>query len=516
VRNTQEKEKKKTKRKGRKMSTRRTTRSRLAASHSFQGQAGIQRFTRSTKPGASPSSSLLLDGKNDTCQKTAGLPLSATTPCLLTASPSKKRKLNEIGPEQEQEEEAEPAVQKIEKESAVEDTPSKTIKFSSLSVSTPPPPKRSTSISRTTSRKRRSIHGDSTFTIPEQQQQQQQPTSPCKNIREEDEEETFPAALDQLVNLHSAFLKTIGLHYTHKGSTAPADLKELLPRMEKLWKKRKVVVKDVQRVVHVWDDEETQQLRFRIANYGLGKVCLERVTGTAGPVNENELHTRFVKLLGDKWRQRGSKHGENDDGSAFVEAMGLATIHECLTPFTALRKGQQRLQDLKGGVIKVKTAMMKAGSNISESQVKTTRDPTVDRRKGLLERIKGKELLQSKLGPPPTKEQMLRRSAAQRAEDVARVLALLRPPRLMVKNGNSAVQKKPFKWEALIQTVQDSLRSPIAAEEVAACLEILGQKEVAADWIDIVTVSKLKSVVLMSGYDVSPREIGIKVSKMKF
>lgn len=502
------------------MSTRRaSTRSRLAASHSFHGQAGgIQRFTRSTKPGT--SSSLLLDGKNDSLlqKPTARLPVSATTPCLLTASPSKKRKLNEIDPSEQDEQEDAPAVQKIEEEeeeeSTVKDTPSKMIKFSSLSVSTPPAtPKRSSSqkISRTTSRKRRSIHVDSTsFTIPEQQ-----PTSPPKDIREEDE--TFPAALDQLVNLHSAFLKTIGLHYSHKGLTAPADLKELLPRMEKLWKKRKVVIKDVQRIVHVWDNDKTQNLRFRIANYGLGKVCLERVSGAASPVNENELHARFVKVVGDKWKQRESKD-EKDDGSAFVEAMALAPIHECLTPFTALRKGQQRLQDLKGGVIKVKTAMMKASSNMTESPAKpTTRDPTADRRKGLLERIKSKELLQSKLGPAPTKEQMLRRSAAQRAEDVARVLAMLRPPRFVAKNGSSAaIQKKPFKWEALIQTVQDSLRNPIAADEVAACLDILGQKEVAADWIGIVTVNKMKSVVLMSGYDVSPREIGIKVGKMKF
>lgn len=491
------------------MSTRRT-RSRLPASHSFQGQTGIQRFTRSTKPGA--ASSLLLDGKNDSPVTKKTLPVSATTPCLLTASPSKKRKLNEEEEEEQEEDEKEPATQ--EKQSSVEDTPSKTIKFSSLSVSTPTR-SNSRNIARTTSRKRRSVHFDSSFTIPEQQPTPK-PSQPLQEEKgeedEEEEEETFPAALDQLVNLHSAFLKTLGLHFTHKGPTAPADLKELLPSTEKLWRKRKVVVKDIQRIVHVWDSDETKQLRFRIANYGLGKVCLERVSGAgAGPVNENALHTRFVKLLGDKWKQNVSKN--EDDGSAFVEALALAPIHDCLTPFTALRKGQQRLQDLKGGVIKVKTAMMKA-TTMTENDSKT-RDPTADRRKGLLERIKSKELLQAKLGPPPTKEQMLRRSAAQRAEDVARVLALLRPPRVM-NNGSAAVQKKPFKWEALIQTVQDSLRNPIPADEVAACLDILGQKEVAADWIDIVTINKLKSVVLMSGYDVSPREIGIKVSKMKF
>ncbi|CRG85253.1 hypothetical protein PISL3812_02362 [Talaromyces islandicus] len=493
------------------MSTRRT-RSRLAASHSFHGQPGIQRFTRSTKPGA--ASSLLLDGKTSdatTPQKKTIIPVSATTPCLLTASPSKKRKLNEVDTiEQEREaKELEEKEQEQQQKSAVEDTPSKTIKFSNLSVSTP---------TRNTSRKRRSVHVDSSFTIPETSTRQKLSSLPREEDEEEEEEEEkeeeiFPAALDQFVGLHLSFLKTLGLHFTHKGPTAPADFKELLPSVEKLWKKRKVVIKDVQRIVHVWDGDDTRQLRFRIANYGLGKICLERVSGAAaGPVNENELHARFVKLVGEKWKKLRTAKSE-DDGSAFVEALALAPIHESLTPFTALRKGQQRLQDLKGGVLKVKTAMMKA--NNTETNVSKTRDPTADRRKGLLERIKSKELLQSKLGPPPTKDQMLRRSAAQRAEDVASVLALLRPPRV-IKNGSAAVQKKPFAWDSLIQTVQDSLRTPIPADEVAACLDILGQKDVAADWIDIVTVNKLKSVVLTSGYNVSPREIGIKVAKLKF
>jgi len=112
---------------------------------------------------------------------------------------------------------------------------------------------------------------------------------------------------------------------------------------------------------------------------------------------------------------------------------------------------------------------------------------------------------------------LLRRSAAQRAEDVARVLALLRPSYTMTANSDTVVaQRKPFSWQMLIQTIRDSLRNPIPAEEIGACLDILAQKDVAGDWIDVITIGGLKSVVLMSARDISPKEIGVKVSKMQF
>lgn len=270
---------------------------------------------------------------------------------------------------------------------------------------------------------------------------------------------------------------------------------------------------------------DSSNLRFRLANYGLGKVCIERLDvsglGSQGMFDENQLHERFVQIFETRWRKQAGDKEDEMEASFQPDKLPLAPIQACLTPFNSFRKGQQRLQDLKGGVIKVKTAMMKAASiTPAESGSGTpavARDTTADRRKGLFERIKNKELLQLKLGPAPSKEQLLRRSAAQRAEDVARVLALLRPSYTMTANNDTVVaQRKPFSWQILVQTIQDSLRNPIPAEEIGACLDILAQKDVAGDWIDVVTIGSLKSVVLMSARDISPKEIGIKVSKMQF
>ncbi|OKL59158.1 hypothetical protein UA08_05561 [Talaromyces atroroseus] len=440
------------------------SRSRLPRSQSAQaGGIGIQRFTRTSKPGA--------------------LAASASSKSLLLpeASPSKKRKLNEITNEQGK--------------SVVADTPSKTLKFSNLSVSTP----RSSRISK----------------------QQKLPSVKKFSVKLSDHDTAHPAAFTDFANLHSSFLKALSLHSAHNDASTATDLRELLPSIEKIWKKRKVAVKDVQRIVQVWNQGNENGGRFRIANYGLGKVCLERCmdnNNTAGLLDENRLQERFVSLLDQKWReqQQVAQKEETHKDVFDVDKLDLAPIHDCLTPLTTFRKGQQRLQDLKGGVIKAKTALMKAAETTPTAADAVSRDPVADRRKGLFERIKNKELLQSKLGPAPTKEQLLRRSAAQRAEEVAQVLAMLRPPHTMTRTGCVVMQKKPFISQSLIQTVQDSLRNPIPADEIAACLDILAQQDVAGDWIEVVTVGTLKSVVLMSGYDVSPRDIGIKVSKMQF
>jgi hypothetical protein len=284
-------------------------------------------------------------------------------------------------------------------------------------------------------------------------------------------------------------------------------------------------VKDLQRLLRIWeDDTESLGPQLRIANYGLGKICLERVsresaTGrghTVGQFNENELQERFVQNLDRIWRQIApSKDGDRGEVD-FVETLGMVPIHDSLTPFTALRKGQQRLQDLRGGVIKIKTAKLK-GEGDDTADI-PAREPTTDRRKGLLDRIKSKELLQAKLPPPPSKEELVRQSAAERVEDIVRVLAMLRPPP-SIRKGTSAVtavQKKPYRFEAIIQNIRDSLRSPISNQEVGACLDILQEKDVAGDWIEIVTVNQLKSVILKSAsVDVSPREIGTKVTNLK-
>lgn len=498
-----------------------------------QGQTGIQRFTRASKPGAT----LAVEGKETATTATATAATATAAPFLPT-SPSKKRKLNEIGNGESEEGVRSEAQRQQQQQQQLEDaanaTPSKTLRFSSLSVSTPRSSRTRQSSESQTSSFESSTTPSGRSSPPTSPSRGSSP-SPSAPLDETTVPErspspcpSRPAAFYDLLSLHSSFLTAIALHFAHNGASTPADLRELLPSIERIWKKRKVVTRDLQRLIRIWDDDpESLGFRFRIANYGLGKICLERVSRdstsslgggcTAGRFDENELQERFTQNLDRIWRRMANNSKEKKgDETGFVERLGIAPIHDSLTPFTALRKGQQRLQDLKGGVIKIKTAKMKAKANDADVQ---PREPTTDRRKGLLDRIKSKEMLQAKLPPPPSKEELLRRSAAEHVEDVAKVLALLRPTDSVQTGASSAVtavQKKPYRFETIIQNVRDSMRNPISEEEVAVCLDILAEKDIAGDWIEIVTVNQLKSVVLKSGrVDVSPREIGAKVAKMK-
>jgi hypothetical protein len=287
--------------------------------------------------------------------------------------------------------------------------------------------------------------------------------------------------------------------------------------VERIWKKRKVVVKDLQRLLWVWEKggESVTGGIFRLVNHGLGRVCLEKVAGRAEPVEEAGLQTRFEQAVDLLWDSAEGDESQVD----FMATLGLAPIQESLTPFTTFRKGQQRLQDLKGGVIKMKMEALRTEATSDETSTapQKTRDATTTRRQGLLERIKNKELRQAKLPPPPSKEALLRHAAAERVEEVAGVLALLRPAGYVGSGpmARMAAQRTPFCLDTIVRNVQDSTRNPISDKEVEACLEILSREDVAGHWVKVVVINQLKSVVLRSCGDVQLKDIGTKMTQLR-
>ena len=456
---------------------------RTAARHSQRlprGQAGIQNFARATKPGVALGNG---PGKKD----------GGTG---LTASPSKKRKLCEVveGEGDEERESAEDDAEETPRRKAggVGLTPSKSLRIGELTVSTP--------VRRKTVSGARSIG-----------------SSPCSQPANEEPKPTYPPpAFTDLLNLHSSFLKALTIHSAHNGPATPADLREFLRSVERLWRMRKVVVQDMQRLVWVWDQgANSTGHSYRLANYGLGKVCLER-TVRDGARSESELQAQFEQNLDSLWEKSAHRNEGEENGSNFVATLGLSPIHESLTPFTSFRKGQQRLQDLKGGVIRTKTEKLRNEPD-EESEPNAVENAST-RRKGLWDRIKDKQLRQSKLPPPPSKEMLLRRAAAERVEEVAGVLALLRPTGCVNARGAKAMiagQRKPFRLEMIVQHVQDSMRNPISVQEVEICLDLLAQANIAGQWVNMVTVNQLRSVVLKSCADVSPKAIGARVCEMR-
>jgi hypothetical protein len=454
-------------------------------------QPAIQIFTRATKAGITPS----LPGKQLPA-KTASLPVS----------PSKKRKLQEL----ENVDAGSPTPTE-------EGTPSKTLRLNELSVSSPrsghfASPKATPK--RTPSRRARApVKTPSTPATPSKQR-----TLDFGKIAPVQEELPLvprPALFNDVLNLHSAFVQAFSFHMAHNGVNAPADLRDFLPSVTRIWKKRKVQMKDLQRLVWVWEKSEKAAIvSYRLANYGLGKICMERTFQVdEQPAALQDSFEETLDLMWEKAQDSLQAANEEDRPSIFIETLGLSTIHESLTPFASFQKGQQRLQDLKGGLLRLKA------ERLSVDSAQTTpleRTATVSRRQGLLDRIKNKELRQSKLPPPPTKKEVVRRAAVDRVEEVAGILAMLRPAGY-IGNGIKAMfasQRKPYKMDAMVELVRDSIRSPIPREEVEMCLEILAEPSVAGSWISIVTVKEMKSVVLKSSKDVSAKDIGARAAQL--
>ncbi|KAL4884650.1 hypothetical protein BJY04DRAFT_215112 [Aspergillus karnatakaensis] len=517
------------------LSTRSSTRSstRLPRSASAAGQLGISSFARTTKPGSGlPASKILEDGKSQV--QSGGLPVS----------PSKKRKLHELA-NVECIVSREGKNESIAEEADLNLTPSKVLKFSNLSVNSPSPRKgrsghyvSTTATSAPSPSSSPSTRSTAPSTRVSSQHGIEEPSTPSKRQTSNSKDTakttkktpsstpfvlsvTRAPVVEELVRLHSAFLKALTIHVAHRGLAAPADLREFLPSIERIWKKRKVVVKDLQRLLWI-HGKDSSPVVFRLANHGLGRVCLERIEGRMERVDEAELQSRFEGTVDLLWEEAVDKVGGEEEKVDFLAGLGLAQIQESLAPFTSFRKGQQRLQDLKGGVIRMKMEGL-AAESVQEKDVNSATSPskmrsaTTSRKLGLLERIKSKVSLQAKLPPPPSKDVLMRRAAAGRVEEVAGVLSLLRPAGYVGSGpmARMAVQRTPFCLETIVRNVQDSTRNPISEKEVEACLEILAREDVAGHWISIVVVNQLKSVVLKSCGDVQLKDVALKVSQLK-
>ena len=482
------------------------TSTRQAAAALARGQAGIQSFARATKPGVAARQSAKELVPN------------------LSASPSKKRKLNELEnvdggspttttARGKGEATTTTTIDAIATAPAQAETPSKSLRFSELHLSTP----RSghyVSPSRSTSGSVRGSDRPATPNTPSKRARARSTQEPACEILD-----TRPPAVHDLLRLHAAFLKALTFHAAHHGPATPADVREIMPSVERLWKKRKVTVKDLQRLLWINEQGTTDFTgsAYRLANYGLGRVCLERVSrpGQKNSVDEAERQEQFEQAVDLLW-EKALDAAEGDESRVdLIATLGVATVHESLTPFTSFRKGQQRLQDLKGGVIRLKTEKQREPVQ-TEAPADKSAGATTNRRMGLLDRIKSKQMRQSQLPPPPTKEALLRQAAAQRVEEVASVVALMRPAGYVGSGPTATVaaQRAPHRMENIIQSVQHSMRNPIADREVEICLEIMARADIAGQWVNLVTVNQVKTVVLKSCSDVHPKEIGARACRL--
>ncbi|KAH8596307.1 hypothetical protein B0O99DRAFT_593631 [Bisporella sp. PMI_857] len=314
----------------------------------------------------------------------------------------------------------------------------------------------------------------------------------------------LPTELLDLINLHASFLTALSLHYAHNGTHSPADLRMLCPDVARAWGKRRVVLDDIRRTLGIMNEGFSEEIhnqklsKLSLSDYGHGKICIEITTGggkkgrVARPVDENSLNDMFVQELWKIWEGNDSDATINE----FIDGLPLEPITTCaslskMSPLLA--KGQRRLEDLKAGIV-IKKDIAK-GKDVLAAEIVTGTKPT------LLERLRAKQLHQSTLPAPPSKEQLSRKAALQRIGEVAGVLTMLST------SSSIGQQRISFTMPTVLAKLRDSLKTPMSKEEGDVCLRLL-VTEIAPNWVKLVKMGKMEALVV--DRDHRPSESDIK------
>lgn len=309
--------------------------------------------------------------------------------------------------------------------------------------------------------------------------------------------EQLPEELLNLINLQTAFLKTLSLQYAHNGTNAPIDIRAICPNVAQSWGKRKVTLDDIKRCLGVltWRQPGRNGAGFLpppllLADYGRGKICVELNDTEAGVVQEERFKATFDQNLRLLW---GARKGS--DIKSFVASLPKVTPRASAVKAAPLiSKGQKTLDEFKREVAKKQQ---------EKEEAKARAQPAVNEdgsKMSLLDRIRFKEVMQSQAAPAPSPAELQRRAALQRADDVAGVLGMLS---MATAGGRARIS---FTMAAVLTKLKDSLRTPISQEEGANCVRLLAA-EIAPQWLRVVKIGGKENVVLQIAFQPSKAAI---------
>lgn len=304
----------------------------------------------------------------------------------------------------------------------------------------------------------------------------------------------FPPELQDLINLNSAFLTSLSIHYAHNGRNSPADLRLLCPNIARCWGKRSVSVEDIRRVLAIMRRAPSEvgdvvQTQLYLSDYGLGKICIELRRGNDSgsgicPIDEDSMNETFVKALTAIW----AASGYDSNITALIDGISLASISVCpsvakMSPLLA--KGQRRMDEIKAAALTRKDTVGASKKALLDFVTTNGKKMT------LLERLQEKQRLASNLPPPPSKADLSRQAGLRRLEEVVAVLSLLTTSTSM---GQSRIS---FTMPTVISKLKDSFRSAISKEEGEVCVKLLAS-EIAPEWVKVVHLRKMDQVIIMT------------------
>nr|POE56395.1 hypothetical protein CFP56_50939 [Quercus suber] len=324
-------------------------------------------------------------------------------------------------------------------------------------------------------------------------------------------ETALPIELQELLQIHVVFLTSLSLHFAQNGVSAGVNIAELLPNMTQAWKKRRVTLEDLRRALFV-DSEKSDG--FALEDCGRAGIRVVRSLATRGRLlkrtasflDHDELNASFEDALQVRWMKwQANAEASQRDAAAFLNHLPLTEITKNASATKAaplLARGQQHLAAIKAAQSSAQTAAAATSSPSLTADQKTT-DAVHARGSTLLDRILTKQALAAAEIPVgPTRAQLERRAALQRVEDVARVLDILL----------AAKPRASFSLPVMVQNIQQSLRHPLAREDVERCLRLMAA-EVTPGFVNVVQSGNVSAVVLCRARKVSLDEIRVRVEK---
>ncbi|KAI1284021.1 hypothetical protein F5Y07DRAFT_97344 [Xylaria sp. FL0933] len=343
-------------------------------------------------------------------------------------------------------------------------------------------------------------------------------TSVAGSDNELDITPTKPGELPQevldLIDLHTAFLKTLTLHYAHNGSNVPADLRILCPNVARAWGKKKVTDADIRVCMGILNHSSASpnSSPFSLSNYGRGKICIEiNQSRNFGPLSEDKLNALFRTNITSLWTTFLASDNENARSAAteFLPTLPKAPVTLCESLAKAspiMLKGQQRLEDLKHGIA-IKKQEKSATTKLATAD--TTMKNADGTKMSLLDRIRMKSLQKAAMPAGLSPAQLERRGALQRVEEVSALIGML--SRASSEGGMGG--RISFTMAALLEKLKDSFRMGISKQEGAVCVRLLAN-EVAPEWIRVVTLSGRENVVVETSCQLGKPEVARRVQSI--
>jgi DNA replication factor Cdt1 C-terminal domain len=341
--------------------------------------------------------------------------------------------------------------------------------------------------------------------------------------------------------LHKFFLRALSIHYAHNGPQAPAELGRLLDTITKLWKERLVTQADIQKMLAIYEMKTNAQVHdggeiphslspFKVLKAG-STISVEYAgerKSTEGPMSylydDRGVHDSYrahVYALDSAWTKERPKHLSVFEDDSFENFAKLACEMGTQTAARNTHVARQRAEILTlSNAAQLRNTPTTTSPPASKSDDISNAIAVVERRKqNLLDRIKVKQLA-SKLNAKPTHQQILRKHAIGRIEDVTDILRMMHQQQKgegktkthdnkawEIKSADRA-SRVSFSLTQLRNDIKSSSRVPISDEEVTMCLKILSE-ELDGAWVKMIKGRGGSGAVfvVVEGEGISGREV---------